>query len=109
MDLQVYADWTITTAKYPGVGTGNMNELAYLDLGIAEEAGEVSGKIKRLLRGEDLDMEGIIKELGDVAWYWARLCCALGAEPRDVLNENVCKLSARLKAGTIHGSGIKDS
>lgn len=40
-------------------------------VGMAEEAGECLGKLKRAMRGEGFDREGYILELGDVLGYLA--------------------------------------
>lgn len=39
------------------------------------------------------------RELGDVLWYWANACRALGYDPNDVVAENVEKLQARYPGG----------
>jgi NTP pyrophosphatase (non-canonical NTP hydrolase) len=46
-------------------------------IGLAEEAGEVMGKLKRALRGEGFDRQGYLLELGDVLAY---LALAAGAK-----------------------------
>lgn len=46
-------------------------------IGMAEEAGEVMGKLKRALRGEGFDRNGYLLELGDVLGY---LVLAAGAK-----------------------------
>ena len=57
---------------------------------------------KVLFQGKTLD-EGIrtrlIKELGDVAWYWANACTALNVDPNEVLEINANKLKARFPEG----------
>lgn len=126
MDALTHQDFCAETAIYPGAGTRSLEELLYLGLGIASEGGEVAGKIKKLLRDcHELTSSGhfvskpesgtskeahklrlaIVAELGDVYWYAARLCSALGVTPEDVMAANASKLSARASAGTIGGSG----
>jgi hypothetical protein len=39
------------------------------------------------------------RELGDIAWYWANACNALGLDPNLVLAENVNKLESRYPGG----------
>lgn len=46
-------------------------ELVFSCVGMAEEAGECMGKVKRWMRGEGFDREGYLKELGDVLAYLA--------------------------------------
>ena len=47
----------------------------------------------------------LMKELGDVAWYWSQLCLELDLDPAEVLRYNILKLGIRVKRGTIHGEG----
>jgi NTP pyrophosphatase (non-canonical NTP hydrolase) len=70
--------------------------LAYLGLGIASEAGEVAGEIKKLLRDEKWNAPQAIEELGDVAYYFARLCIALGQKPSELLDRSISKIEARI-------------
>jgi hypothetical protein len=42
----------------------------------------------------------MMRELGDIAWYWINACRALGYDPNDVIAENVKKLEARYPGGT---------
>jgi NTP pyrophosphatase (non-canonical NTP hydrolase) len=100
-----YQNATIETAIYPGAGTGNDLELYYLAMGLTSEAGEVAGKVKKLLRDNKLDIGNLIYELGDVCWYVARLADACGYEFEDVLGINYNKLMARKENGTISGNG----
>jgi NTP pyrophosphatase (non-canonical NTP hydrolase) len=45
------------------------DHLLFCAVGMAEEAGEAMGKVKRLMRGEGFDREGYLLELGDVLAY----------------------------------------
>lgn len=105
MQLDEYLDFTHSTAIYPEAGTGSDLELHYLALGLTSEAGEVAGKVKKLIRDGNYDPAGIVKELGDVFWYAVRLVDAVGYSPSDALTINAAKLSKRKENNTITGSG----
>jgi NTP pyrophosphatase (non-canonical NTP hydrolase) len=100
-----YQDWTIEPSIYPGAGTGSDIELTYLALGLASEAGEVAGNIKKLVRDGKYDPGNLAKELGDVAFYLARLADSVGYSLSDILLINYNKLNSRLVRGVIGGSG----
>lgn len=104
---QSYQDWTQTTAVYPDAGQRNVNELMYLSLGLVGESGEVANKVKKLYRDGDsyVKREQLRPELGDVLWYVARLCTALGTTIDVEMEFNRAKLERRLDSGTIKGEG----
>lgn len=84
--------------------------LVYLSLGLASEAGEVAGKVKKVIRdgnGEFTDEQklAILAEIGDVAWYMSMLASTIGVDMSDVLAENYYKLEFRASRGMIAGSG----
>lgn len=105
MRLNDYLEATHTTAIYPEAGTGSDLELYYLSLGLTSEAGEVAGKVKKLIRDGTYDPGGLAYELGDVFWYLVRLCDAIGYEPEDILTININKLLKRKENNTLSGSG----
>lgn len=105
MQANFYQQKTIDTAVYPQAGTGGDLELYYLAMGLTSEAGEVAGKIKKLLRDGKYDPGNIALELGDVCWYVARLAEAIGYELEDILEINHNKLAKRKETGTLGGSG----
>lgn len=85
--------------------------LEYLALGLTSEAGEVAGKVKKLIRdGEDVEgfelkKMAIASEIGDVLWYCAMLAKEVGVPLNDIMKENLKKLHGRKVRGTLHGSG----
>src|SRR6056300_1341628 len=85
--------------------------LEYLALGLTSEAGEVAGKVKKLIRdGEDVEgfelkKIAIASEVGDVLWYCAMLAKEVGVPLNDIMKENLRKLHGRKVRGTLHGSG----
>lgn len=62
-------------------------------LGLCGEAGEVAEQVKKhFFHGHELDKCHMIEELGDVAWYLAVLCDAIGSDLDTVMEENLKKL-----------------
>lgn len=105
MQFNDYQEFTRTTAIYP-----KAQALSYLALGLASEAGEVAGKVKKLIRDGNTSMtfEGdLIAELGDVLWYVARLADEMDVDLFHVAALNRDKLTMRKELGTIRGSGDK--
>lgn len=77
-------------------------------MGMLEEAGEVAGVFKRLLRGDysaDVAMTKLHKELGDVLWYLSQIALDNGWKLSEVASENLDKLESRQIRGLILGSG----
>jgi len=109
LTLTDYQKATDATAAYPGAGTGSTEAVVYCALGLGE-AGEVQGKVKKILRDdhgvitEEKRLE-IYKELGDVLWYVARLAKELGFPLNNVAEANLLKLEDRKSRGVITGSG----
>ena len=71
-------------------------------LGLAEEAGEVAGLMKRVLRNFERDQKRItqehfIEELGDVLWYLAACCTVQGTSLDEIWEYNKKKLEERYK------------
>lgn len=71
--------------------------------GLCSESGEANDLVKKLkFHGKEWSpaiREHLIKELGDISWYWAQACLALDIDPEDVLIANVKKLEARYPGG----------
>lgn len=106
MDFDTYQKLSRKTAIYPDIG----HNFVYPTLGIADEAGEVTGKIKKAIRDDGgiitkEKKEEVLKELGDVLWYMAQLSTELKISFSKVARENLKKLKSRAKRGKIGGSG----
>lgn len=75
-------------------------------LGLAGEAGEVIEHIKKYkFQGKHLDREEMIKELGDVRWYFECLMYAVGTTMVEVERMNIDKLRKRYP----HGFTVADA
>ena len=69
-------------------------------MGLCGEAGEAIDLVKKHLhQGHPLDREGIIRELGDIAWYLAETAYALDVDLETVLQGNIDKLRRRYPEG----------
>lgn len=100
------------TAVHPGSDEGyaSVSALSYLALGLGGETGEVQEKIKKIFRDKagvvsPEDREEIIKELGDVLWYMARLADVLDEPLEHVALKNLAKLRGRKERLVLNGSG----
>ncbi len=108
MELNEYQKKALTTAGY-----SEKYKIVYPALGLGEEAGEVIGKVKKWLRGDDGEAgvmseerrQAIKLELGDVLWYLSILANDLGFSLDEVAQANAEKLASRKERGVIKGSG----
>ena len=105
MEFNNYQHRCQATAMYPAD-----RALEYLGLGLVSEAGEVAGKIKKLIRDHNSELtpelaDQISFELGDVLWYIAQLCTELKTNMGKVAIDNIQKLSHRKLSNTIKGEG----
>lgn len=106
MDFREYQVKSRKTALYPSIG----HPVIYPVLGLANEAGEVAGKIKKVFRDhqgviDDETRQALTGELGDVLWYLAQVCTELGLSLEEVAEHNLAKLYDRLARGKIGGEG----
>ena len=106
MTFNDYQKESRKTAVYPDLD----NNYIYPTLGLSGEAGEVSEKIKKIIRDKggiisDEDKKEIAKELGDVLWYISQIASELDLELDLVAKQNIDKLLSRLERGRIQGNG----
>lgn len=105
MEVNEYQQMALETAVYP-----KEYQIIYTALGLTGEAGEVSDKVKKVLRDNDgLFTEErkreIAKELGDVAWYLAVCAHDIGYTLEEICQMNYNKLKSRQQRGVLGGSG----
>lgn len=105
MELSEYQEAALTTAKY-----GKGESIIYPTLGLCGEAGEISEKVKKVLRdkGGDFSSEErleIAKEIGDVLWYCSALAHDIGFSLEHIAELNLEKLKSRMLRDKISGSG----
>jgi NTP pyrophosphatase (non-canonical NTP hydrolase) len=106
MNFNDYQTKSRMTAKYPVIG----HAVIYPTLGLVNEAGEVAGKIKKVFRDKDGEINAETKsalkaELGDVLWYLAQVATELDLTLDEIAEYNIAKLMDRLDRGKIQGDG----
>jgi len=74
-------------------------EILTWGLGVAGEAGDVAGCIKKTFSHNNDQKEGIRENLGDTMWYIAMICNFFNWDMDKVLEENVKKLKKRYPNG----------
>lgn len=81
----------------------NVSLLMTAAIGLGAESGEFQEIVKKMLfQGKPLNDEAkwhMLRELGDVIWYWVNACRALNIDPNEVIAQNVKKLEARYPGG----------
>ena len=76
------------------------NQQAYHALhGMASEIGELHGLYQKSYQGHELRASHLKKELGDLLWFIAEYCTAMGWTLEDVAQTNIDKLKARYPEG----------
>ena len=97
MTVNEYQKMALTTLN-PALGKQDV--LINGVMGLCGESGEAIDIVKKhLAQGHLLDREGLIKELGDVAWYLAETAYALDVSLEEVFQRNIDKLKARYPEG----------
>lgn len=92
-EYQAKAARTINKALTP------REELEHALLEMASETGEVLGIFQKELQGHPIDIDDLIKEIGDVMWGIAELCTHCGLELDAVAAANIEKLEKRYPNG----------
>ena len=86
--------------EHPNV---EFSQLLTASIGMQAESGEFSEVIKKIIfQGKEFTPDEkyhLMRELGDVLWYWVQGCRALGYTPQQVMEENIKKLESRYPNG----------
>jgi len=118
IDLNKYSEFVDTTTSYPSKSNvefirriENLNEkgvdiarLMTAAVGLSAEAGEFTEIVKKIaFQGKELTVdnhEHMIKELGDIYWYFTQALLGLGVDLQTVVLKNMIKLTERYPEGT---------
>lgn len=102
-DLTSFMDRLDELDGNPGGPSINVPLLLTAAIGIGSEGGEFQEIVKKMMfQGKPLNDDNVFhmkRELGDIMWYWANACTALGLDPNEVIAENVKKLESRYPGG----------
>ena len=103
--LNEFQQHAMSTAIYP---TNTPEGLHYATLKLASEAGEVAGKVgKMILAGTALEdvRKAIADELGDILFYIAACANEVGYTLKQIGNFNADKREDRVARGAVIGDG----
>lgn len=67
--------------------------------GLTGEVGEIHDIYQKTYQGHAADEEHLKKELGDLLWFIAEYCTAMGWELEEIMQMNIDKLKARYPEG----------
>lgn len=67
--------------------------------GMSGEVGELHSLYQKVYQGHTFDEEHAKKELGDLCWFIAEYCTAMGWNLSDIMQMNIDKLKARFPEG----------
>lgn len=110
MTLNEYQDKAMTTCL------DTCENVSYMLLNLVGEVGEFAGKLAKAIRkneatihndtlmtlfGDDVLVDDLKSEAGDILWQLSGLCEVMGWTLEDVAQANLDKLAARKKTDTI--------
>ena len=96
MGIDDYVEWARRTGPEETTAEASDVHLAFLGLSLLGDAGEVADVLKAPLRHGVLDRERLAHELGDVLYYWARLCAVTGVPASTLLEQSRRNIETRL-------------
>ena len=96
MTIQEYQEKARRT-QAPGLS--QKERLFHATLGLTSEAGEVAGILQKKYQGHPVDLEHLIKELGDCLWMISEACDAIETPMEYVMAVNIRKLEKRFPEG----------
>lgn len=67
--------------------------------GMSSEIGELHGIYQKEYQGHETDEEHLKRECGDLLWFIAEYCTAMGWDMGDIAEMNIQKLIARYPEG----------
>lgn len=100
-EYQKFCQTTALPAKNKSI------EIMTYGLGVAGEAGDLAGCIKKTYAHKDDQMIGIKENLGDTMWYIAQIASFYGWKMDDILKMNVDKLKKRYEEGVTFKAAAK--
>lgn len=81
------------------INENDKDKLMHGVLGLASEAGEVTGIFQKIYQGHDFDKTHLVKECGDCLWMLAEILDAIHVPMSECMELNIQKLKARYPDG----------
>ena len=113
------ADMLANTYQSLAARTINSNLSSYETMmhalhGLAGEVGEIHSIFQKKYQGHVVDKGHLIKEMGDLLWFIAELCTAIGCDMESVMETNIKKLKERYPEGfdeekSLHRKEVRSS
>lgn len=98
--LRTLDDYQLAASRTINPSLDETQRLLDAAAGLAEEAGEVLGHVrKHVMQGRGLDRDALAEELGDALWCLAITASSAGLTLEDVAGRNLAKLRARHPGG----------
>lgn len=96
MKFDHYTKFVLAGVRLGINGDTYRERLMLAGMGLGGEAGEVCDEAKKVaFHGKDMDRDALIKEMGDVLWYYALMLDTNGITLDEVMEANVYKLCDR--------------
>lgn len=80
-------------------GLSNADYMLHALHGMVGEVGEIHSIYQKTYQGHKLDRNHLASELGDLMWFIAEYCTAMGWELDLIMQMNIDKLKARYPEG----------
>ncbi len=94
MNFEQYQKFVLTGVMLPE--DTYRERLMLAGMGLAGEAGEVCDEAKKVaFHGKEMNRDNLVKELGDVFWYFTLMLDTNSISMQEVMETNVVKLCAR--------------
>lgn len=105
INLKTYQQLCKTTAKPL---KDKDKEISNWGLGVAGEAGDLVGCIKKTVYHNNDQTQGIRENIGDTMWYLVMICNFYGWDFEKILEENIEKLKKRYPKGFSNKDASRD-
>lgn len=96
MDANTYQKMAARTIN-PNISS--IGQVDHALKGMVSEIGEINGIYQKVYQGHAIDYKHLKKELGDLLWFIAEYCTALGWDLGDIMQMNIEKLKDRYPEG----------
>ncbi len=96
MRFEHYMKFVLAGLDLSAHGDTDRERLMLAGMGLGGEAGEVCDHAKKVaFHGKDMDRDALVKEMGDVLWYFALIASLYDITLEEVMHVNVVKLCDR--------------